>query len=175
MSGCVPVPRIWNTVTVRKEFGRRLRKRFEILDRLIGGDVALLGQSEGAERGRWAAWHWPVRPRDPRSVFGRDRKEKMMERKNIQSQAKGFFPGFENGLLKCSAAVCVSAVWQNILPLHSRNLGKTLFGRLCWEIETRKRCYLLPPEPLREEQWRIDRKREIERVGVEGYELRFSV
>ena len=41
------------------------------------------------------------------------------------------FPGFENGRLKCSTAVCVSAMWWNISQLHSQNLGKNSSDWLC--------------------------------------------
>ena len=43
-----------------------------------------------------------------------------------QSPSKELFSSSENGWLKCSAAVCASAVQWNISPLYSRKLGKTL-------------------------------------------------
>ena len=43
-----------------------------------------------------------------------------------QSPSKELFSSSENGWLKCSAAMCASAVQWNISPLYSRKLGKTL-------------------------------------------------
>ena len=43
-----------------------------------------------------------------------------------KESVKSVFSGSENDWLKCSAAVCVSAVLRNISPLHALNLGKTL-------------------------------------------------
>ena len=40
-----------------------------------------------------------------------------------QSPSKELFSSSENGWLKCSAAMCASAVQWNISPLYSRKLG----------------------------------------------------
>ena len=50
---------------------------------------------------------------------------------NIQSPSKEFSPGSENGRLKCSAALCVTAVWRNIFATSLMEPRKNSFDRLC--------------------------------------------
>ena len=62
----------------------------------------------------------------PRRGKTREGRAKLCLFIHVQSLSKEFFLGSENGHLKCSTAVFVSAVRQSISPLDCRNLGKTL-------------------------------------------------